>query len=118
VAEEIPPCLYLGYLFPNRLRVKLPYYDSDNKNVNAVANGSCNWTYRANGMFDPLLAGPVGSTGHQPMGFDQLASIYHGYTVKGCKLSIQLLAGSTLHRQVLCRYLYIRIPKPLLCGLL
>jgi len=87
--------LYLGYLFPNRLRVKLPYYDSDNKNVNAVANGSCNWTYRANGMFDPLLAGPVGSTGHQPMGFDQLASIYHGYTVKGCKLSIQLLAGST-----------------------
>ena len=75
--------------------MKMPYYDSDNKNISAVANGSCNWQYRANGLYDTLLTGPVGSTGHQPMAFDQLAAIYHNYNVKACKLSIELLAGST-----------------------
>jgi len=75
--------------------MKMPYYDSENKTITTVANGSCNWTYRANGLYDTLLTGPVSSVGHQPMAFDQMAIIYKNYTVKACKLSIELLAGST-----------------------
>lgn len=86
----------MGYLFPERLIMKSPYYDNDNKSISAIAAGSCNLVYRANGLNDPLVSGPVGSTGHQPMGYDQLiGAIYENYTVKACKISIEVLSTST-----------------------
>lgn len=44
-----------------------------------------NYTFSANGLYDPNKTG----TGHQPMAFDQLMSMYYHYTVIGahCKVT-------------------------------
>jgi hypothetical protein len=41
------------------------------------------YVFSANGMFDPDIT----STGHQPMGFDQLILSYNHYTVVGARLT-------------------------------
>lgn len=51
---------------------------SINPNV-GVAN---TYTFAANGLYDPDITG----TGHQPMGFDQMAAFYNHYEVIGAKI--------------------------------
>ncbi len=48
--------------------------------------------YAMNGLFDPDLT----STGHQPMGFDQLAEIYKGYRVISAKITAHFVRTDSL----------------------
>lgn len=84
-----------GYLLPSRIRVKLPYYDNTNRSLSAVSVGSANWIYRGNGLVDPLLSGPVGSGGHQPMMYDNLATLYGRALVKGSKITVMVHSNSS-----------------------
>ncbi len=55
--------------------------------------------YRANSAFDPDLTG----TGHQPMGYDQLALFYDHYTIIGSKIT--------------CNYHNVGGSNPIVCGI-
>lgn len=48
--------------------------------------------YRANSVYDPDYTG----TGHQPLGFDQVAAWYNHYRVLGSKIRVTVLNGSTV----------------------
>jgi len=47
--------------------------------------------YSLNGMYDPDVTGG----GHQPLGFDQMLSLYNKYCVLGAKISVRMRNGST-----------------------
>jgi len=48
------------------------------------------YAFRLNSMYDPNFSG----TGHQPQGYDQMASVYGRYTVYKVRLSIRITAAS------------------------
>lgn len=53
-----------------------------------------NWVFRANSLFDPDYTG----TGHQPLGFDEMALFYDHYIVIGSKITAKFISigsGST-----------------------
>jgi len=53
--------------------------------LDAPSGGIAQDIYRANSVFDPYQ--PTG--GHQPMGFDQWATIYNKYTVVGSRATLK-----------------------------
>lgn len=56
------------------------------------ALGTTDWhTFRMNSIFDPDYT----STGHQPMGHDQYATLYHRYLVLGAKMTVQFVTTGT-----------------------
>lgn len=61
--------------FPPKLQVRHRY--AQIVGISAAAAGVGNYQFRANGMYDPDYTG----TGHQPLYFDQLATIYDHFTV-------------------------------------
>lgn len=73
-----------GQPFPQRFITKLRYV-SDAINV---VTGSCyDRVIRGNNLYDPDFTG----TGHQPMGFDQFATLYNTYRVLGAKITARLV---------------------------
>lgn len=71
-------------LVPNRYRTKLVYSQVYNTSTNGVGILWNQWAM--NGLYDPDLT----STGHQPMGFDQLCpTLYSTYAVRGCKVVLE-----------------------------
>lgn len=60
----------------------------------AISSGSGYYIYSCNGMYDPNIT----STGHQPMGFDQLMGIYNHYKVK--RSSIRIKNVSTINQSL------------------
>lgn len=52
--------------------------------------------FSANGLYDPDITG----TGHQPMGFDQLAVLYDHYTVIGAKITVKGTNADTIYQQI------------------
>lgn len=70
--------------FPLTTRKKLYYYDELTLNsAGTVAYTS----YGANCLFDTYL----GTGGHQPMGFDQVMTLYNHYEVLGAKITVKFL---------------------------
>ncbi len=69
--------------FPDQYRVSLRYGEQRLRGPGTTVD---NYVYRANSVFDPDLTG----TGHQPMGFDQLAALYNRYRVTAVKYSITI----------------------------
>lgn len=67
----------LGTIYPERLRVKLPY--EQEVQLTSTAGATVDNVFRGNSLFDPDLTG----AGAQPLGFDQLAAIYGIYRVFG-----------------------------------
>jgi len=79
----------LGYLLPDRLRIKLPYVENI---VNyAAAATPIEYTFNANDLYDPNRSG----VGHQPMIFDQIAAFYDRYYVSACSFRADLISGSS-----------------------
>ena len=78
-------------ILPRRLFTKLKYVTANIGQTTTTALAI--HQFAANGLYDPDLSG----TGHQPYGFDQLASIYNDYRVHGCqiKLTGRMLTSST-----------------------
>jgi len=67
---------------------KLPYAETVIGVLNTGALGIPNaYVFTANGMFDPNIT----STGHQPMGFDQMMLFYEHYTVTKSKITVNFI---------------------------
>lgn len=82
----------LPRVFRNRLR----YYDEESLATNGVAVGTPVWVaLRANSIYDPYQ--PAG--GHQPMGYDQLRSVYRRYCVTGAKLTVKFCRATDANDQ-------------------
>lgn len=69
---------------------KLRYCDviSLNPGIGAITN----YVYSCNGMYDP----DISSTGHQPYGFDTLATLYNTCTVLGAKITVTAIPGGAI----------------------
>lgn len=81
--------------FPLQRNVILRY--CANVTLDAAVGTIGKWQFRCNSLFDPDVTG----TGHQPYGFDTLASIYNHYqvmksfiTIEGVAASVGLNAGN------------------------
>lgn len=67
------------------LRTTLRYYGQHIRLDPSAGGIADSHVFSANGCYDP----DVTSTGHQPMGFDQLMPIYDHYTVIGAKIQAE-----------------------------
>lgn len=61
---------------------RLPYVQSGS--ITSTTSSISNYTFRANDLYDPDYT----STGHQPLGFDQLMLQYEHFTVIGAKIHV------------------------------
>ena len=68
----------------NQQMVKLIY--SDRFSITGTTVGSQQHVFRGNSLFDPDLT----STGHQPLYFDQWATIYNDYLVSASKIELRV----------------------------
>lgn len=75
-----------GLPLPDKYVVALPYVSETLSLTQGTAGLAANWTFRANGMYDPDYTG----TGHQPLGFDQMMPFYQKYTVIGAKITVDI----------------------------
>lgn len=77
-----------GLGFPRRIVKTLRYAEL----VSITSTTGILQTYRfsANGLFDPNITG----TGHQPLYFDQVMSLYNQYTVIGSKIECRIVPSS------------------------
>lgn len=69
--------------FPNCLYTRLTY--QDDINLGFTTGDFAIHQYRINSLYDPDIT----LTGHQPRFFDQYVSIYRGYQVYGCKVTLR-----------------------------
>ena len=68
--------------------VKLRYVET----ISLTSTSSQVYNYRANSVYDPNET----STGHQPMGFDQMALKYNHYLVLGARMKVSpIITGDT-----------------------
>lgn len=67
-------------LFPARTTRRLRY--STNVTLSSASGAVATHVFAANGLFDPDIT----STGHQPMGFDQMMLSYNHYCVKTARI--------------------------------
>lgn len=73
---------------PAKLKTTLKY--ATNLGINPSLGGCAGHTFAANGLYDPDITG----TGHQPMGFDQIAQLYLRYTVTAVRMKVSHLQQS------------------------
>lgn len=76
-------------MFPARTVRKLRY--STNLALTSSLGAVASHVFSANGLFDPDIT----STGHQPMGFDQLMLSYNHYVVTGAHITCVFRNNST-----------------------
>lgn len=86
----------LGIGFPKRVVSTLKYVGQAELTSTAGAVGV--YRYSCNGLYDPNITG----TGHQPMYFDNLMSIYDHYTVIGSKCTVRFLPATTTQTAGVC----------------
>ena len=72
----------IGVGFPEKMRSTLRYFAV--VDLGAATFSTTKNFFSANGMFDPDLT----NVGHQPLGFDQLMTIYNHYVVLGSKIKV------------------------------
>jgi len=75
---------------PKQLYSRLKYAEQVTFTLNTSGLGS--YIFSANGLYDPNITG----TGHQPMYFDQLMTLYNHYTVTGSKIKVTPLNSAAL----------------------
>jgi len=75
----------IGLGFPKKMVITHKY--SDQLAINTgVAGAYSFYTWSCNSIFDPNHSG----VGHQPLYFDQMASVYNHYTVIGSKITLRV----------------------------
>jgi len=80
-------------LFPATVRKRGQLYYERGLSVTAPVTGNvAGYLFSCNGAFDPNITG----TGHQPMGFDQMMSMYNQYTVIQTSINIHYAPLATL----------------------
>jgi len=80
LAQKAAVPRYLG--LPGSMRANLRYVEYVSQDLGAGVLGT--YAYRCNSLFDPNYTG----TGHQPLGFDQLAALYAHYTVLKSRIRV------------------------------
>lgn len=83
---------FKGYPFGKQFYTKLRYNEAHTFGSSSTANFASNYKMCLNSCFDPNDSG----VGHQPMGFDQLMSIYEKYTVVGAKITVCFVGDTTV----------------------
>lgn len=81
---------FTSFGFPTKLQVKHRYAEIVGLNA-AAAAAPATYQWRANGMYDPNYTG----TGHQPLYFDQLSTIYDHFTVVKSYIKLTLANASS-----------------------
>lgn len=71
-------------LLPLSKTGKLPYAEIGTQLTATAGSLAAGYVFTANGLFDPNIT----STGHQPMGFDQMMLFYEHYTVTGSTITV------------------------------
>jgi len=79
-------------LLPARLNVRLPYFENAQLIDETAAVDYMEAVYRLNSCFAPNAFS--GSAAHQPRMFDQWATRYNRYIVRGCSYTIDIYAAS------------------------
>jgi hypothetical protein len=80
----------LNPVFPARSRLlRLPYWTG--VTLSSTATLASTYVFSANGAYDPDIT----STGHQPMGFDQMMLWYEHYTVMKSKITVNFTNQSS-----------------------
>lgn len=77
-----------GLGFPKRMTMSHKYHEL--VSLNSTSGTTAFYKFLCNSMYDPNLT----STGHQPLYFDQMSSIYDHYTVIGAKISVKIIPTS------------------------
>lgn len=89
-------------LFPLKYKATLTYSATQGVSINpGVAGAVGSYLFRANSLYDP----DVTSVGHQPMGFDQIMSVYDHYYVIGSRITVSWNNGDTTYQQIAGIYL-------------
>lgn len=89
-----------GYdILPDLYFVKLPYQELIE--TSTTTTGVSGYTFAVNSIYDPNVSG----TGHQPLGHDQLATLWERYTVFGVKYDIKAVNMSSTPCRV-CTVVY------------
>lgn len=84
-------------LFPATIRKKGQLYYDNNLTITAPVTGAVvGYVFSANGAYDPDTTG----TGHQPMGFDQMMSMYNQFTVIQSSITVSFAPLATLLTRV------------------
>jgi hypothetical protein len=68
------------------------YYEKGTQLSPLTGGGAVGYVFSANGIYDPNVT----STGHQPMGFDQLMALYEQYYVVSSTITIRFNAFQSL----------------------
>ena len=72
--------------FPDTLQTTLRYQET--LSLSSSSGALFGYVYNLNGLYDPNHTG----TGHQPLYFDQLMTIYNHYIVIGAKITVKFTA--------------------------
>lgn len=84
-------------LLPISKTGKLPYSEGSGLPIGSLSTGALGapnaYVFTANGMYDPNIT----STGHQPMGFDQMMLFYEHYTVTKSKITVNFINTDSLN---------------------
>lgn len=80
--------------FPKKQKVKLRYVQE--LSLTAGVGAFATHVFRANSVFDPDYSG----VGHQPLRFDNWASIYDHYTVLSSKMTLRNTGNGTISNSV------------------
>ncbi len=89
MVTKLPTSSMFRSILPNRYHCTLKYCSAKTytTGVNGIV-GTTN-TFQLNGLYDPDTTG----VGHQPYGFDQLATFYKLYTVRNARVNIIVTAS-------------------------
>lgn len=94
VSSSIPRTPYTAYSSNSPISPRLVTTLKYNERVTmalAVGPGFVTYDFRLNSLFDPNRTG----TGHQPIGFDQLAALYLNYRVYACRYKVTLVVEAS-----------------------
>jgi hypothetical protein len=80
-------CRFPGIGFPDKLLCTLKYCDSASFNSTPTPSSQ---VYSCNSLYDPDVSG----SGHQPLNFDQFASLYETYVVVGATVKLEYFNNS------------------------